>query len=295
MQRPVIRTDKQHRYFLAEIARLTALDPKRESGAGVHLELFAVLVEDYEKNRYIFDKPDPIDVIRFRMEQQGLRQKDIAPFLGGKNRVSEVLSRKRPLTKHMINALYERLEIPLELLIRESSAEYKVTRAVKRPTVRVRSRPEHAGFEGFLPLRSVLENLSLIPGRPGIYIVVRTSRSRAQFNPSSKAGRFKGRDPTYPVEKLKEKWIPGATVVYIGKAGPAASRSLRKRIRELVQFGSGKPVAHWGGRALWQLEGIWDAQIAWQATASDPRNSERQMIKEFVLRFGRLPYANFQR
>ena len=90
--------------------------------------------------------------------------------------------------------------------------------------MKVRSHPEHAGFEGFLPLRSVLENLSLIPGKPGIYVVVRKNRSRAQFNPRSAAGRFKGRDPTYPVEKLKEKWVPGATVVYIGEAGPAASR-----------------------------------------------------------------------
>ncbi|MGH6893871.1 MAG: helix-turn-helix domain-containing protein [Dongiaceae bacterium] len=135
---PTIKTDAHHRYFRAELDKLAAQDPDPASGPGVHLELLAKVVEDYEKNRYIFDKPDPIDAIRFRMEQQGLRQKDIAPFLGGKNRVSEVLSRKRSLTKHMIHALYERLDIPLELLMREPKAEYKVTRAIKRPARNVR-------------------------------------------------------------------------------------------------------------------------------------------------------------
>jgi HTH-type transcriptional regulator/antitoxin HigA len=70
------------------------------------------------------------------MEQQGLRQKDIAPLLGGKNRASEVLSRKRPLTLPMIRSLYEKLGIPPGLLIREPAANYKVRRAVKRPTVK---------------------------------------------------------------------------------------------------------------------------------------------------------------
>lgn len=295
MEPRIIKTDEQHRIFLAEVERLATLDFDPESTQGLRLELLAKLVEDYEKTRFAFAKPDPIDAILFRMEQQGLKQKDIAPYLGGKNRASEVLSRKRSLTLPMIRSLYEKLDIPPGLLIREPAAEYRVTGAVKRPTVMVRSDPEYTGFEGFLPLRSVLENLSLIPGKPGIYVVVRKNRSRARFNSRSAAGRFKDRDPTHPVEKLKEKWVPGATVVYIGKAGPAASRSLRKRIRELVQFGSGKPVAHWGGRALWQLQGIWGAQIAWKTTASDPRDAERQMIKEFVLRFGRLPYANFRR
>jgi antitoxin component HigA of HigAB toxin-antitoxin module len=295
MEPRIIKTDEQHRQFLAEVERLAVLDLDPESAQGLRLELLAKLVEDYEKTRFAFAKPDPIDAILFRMEQQGLKQKDIAPYLGGKNRASEVLSRKRSLTLPMIRSLYEKLDIPPGLLIREPAAEYRVTGAVKRPAVKVRSHPEHAGFEGFLPLRSVLENLSLIPGKSGVYVVVWTSRSRTQFNPRSAAGRFKGRNPTHLVEMLKEKWVPGATVVYIGKAGPASSRSLRKRIRELVRFGSGKPVAHWGGRALWQLEGIWDAQIAWKPTAGDPRNVERQMIKEFVTQFGRLPYANFRR
>jgi HTH-type transcriptional regulator/antitoxin HigA len=79
----------------------------------------------------MFRKPDPVDAILFRMEQQGLRQKDIAPLLGGKNRASEILSRKRLLTLPMIRALYEKLDIPPALLIREPRAEYRVKKGRK--------------------------------------------------------------------------------------------------------------------------------------------------------------------
>lgn len=120
----IIKTDEQYRRFLSEVEMLAAEDPHPDTAAGARLELLAKLVEDYEKAQFQFDKPDPIDAILFRMEQQGLRQKDIAEMLGGKNRASEILARKRPLTLPMIRALYERLEIPAGLLIREPSASY---------------------------------------------------------------------------------------------------------------------------------------------------------------------------
>lgn len=127
----IIKTDEQHREFLAEVERLAALDPDPESPRGLRLELLSKLVEDYEKVRFAFARPDPIESILFRMEQQGLRQKDIAPYLGGKNRASEVLSRKRSLTLPMIRALNENLGIPPGLLIREPKAVYAVGKKKK--------------------------------------------------------------------------------------------------------------------------------------------------------------------
>lgn len=301
MEPRIIKTDEQYREFLAEVEKLAVLDPEPESGQGVRLELLAKLVEDYEKIRFAFAKPDPIDAIVFRMEQQGLRQKDIAPLLGGKNRASEVLSRKRSLTLPMIRELYEKLDIPPTLLIREPAGEYSTAgsvdrsaRKARREAPRLRDEPGYSGFEGFVPLRGVLSSLSQIPSESGVYIVVRPSRLLPKFRRQSAAGRFKGLDPTYPVELLRNKWVPGAKIIYVGKAGPKAKRTLRRRIGELVRFGSGEPVAHRGGRALWQLEGIWDAQIAWKIIRRDPRDAERQMIAKFKLRYGRLPYANFQ-
>jgi HTH-type transcriptional regulator / antitoxin HigA len=119
MEPRIIKTDVQYRSYLDEVARLAASDPDPATDAGARLELLSKLVEDYEKDQFMFAKPDPIDAIRFRMEQLGLRQKDLAPLLGGKNRVSEILSRKRPLTMSMVRALHVAMKIPVELLIRE--------------------------------------------------------------------------------------------------------------------------------------------------------------------------------
>lgn len=132
MEPRIIKTEEQYRVFLQEVERLALLDPDPESREGARLELLAKLVEDYEKERVRFKKPDPIDAILFRMQEQGLRQKDLADILGGKNRASEILSRKRPLTLQMIRALYERLSIPPDLLIREPAAPYQGS---DKPTV----------------------------------------------------------------------------------------------------------------------------------------------------------------
>jgi HTH-type transcriptional regulator / antitoxin HigA len=129
MEPRIIKSEKQYRQFLAEVERLTEIDPEPESKDGARLELLAKLVEDYEKANFPFEKPDPIDAILFRMEQEGLKQKDIASLLGGKNRASEVLSRKRPLTIPMIRALHHELEIPADLLIQEPKAKYEVSPA----------------------------------------------------------------------------------------------------------------------------------------------------------------------
>ena len=128
----IIKTKQQYRRYLKEMDRLAPLDPDPRTPGGARLELLAKLVEDYEKEHFKFRKPDPVEAILFRMEEQGLRQKDIADIVGGKNRASEVLSRKRPLTLAMIRALHEKLGIPSELLIREPAAEYRVSRGSRK-------------------------------------------------------------------------------------------------------------------------------------------------------------------
>lgn len=131
----IIKTEQQYRAYLGEVERLAADDPAPGTPDGDRLELLAKLVEDYEKERFKFERPDPVEAILFRMEEQGLRQKDLVPILGGKNRVSEILARKRPLTLAMVRALNESLKIPAELLVREPDARYRVrgTRKPKAP------------------------------------------------------------------------------------------------------------------------------------------------------------------
>ena len=81
------------------------------------MELLSILVEKYEREHYPMEAPDPIEAIKFRMEQMGLKQKDIAPLFGGKTRVSEVLGKKRSLSMKMIILLNRYLGIPLESLV----------------------------------------------------------------------------------------------------------------------------------------------------------------------------------
>jgi HTH-type transcriptional regulator/antitoxin HigA len=128
----IIKTKRQYRRYLEEVDRLVALDPDPRTDDGARLELLAKLVEDYEKEHFRFRQPDPVEAIRFRMQQQGLRQADLAAIVGGKNRASEILSRKRPLSLAMIRALHEKLGIPSQLLIREPAAEYRVKKVGRK-------------------------------------------------------------------------------------------------------------------------------------------------------------------
>jgi len=96
---------------------VTELDPDTEESAA--FDALVTLIEAYERKHYPIDSPDPIDAIKFRMEQQGLTVKDLVLLIGQTNRVYEVLARKRPLSLAMIRNLHQVLGIPAETLIRE--------------------------------------------------------------------------------------------------------------------------------------------------------------------------------
>jgi HTH-type transcriptional regulator/antitoxin HigA len=112
-----IRNERDYDAALADIDLL--MDAKRGTADGDHLDVLVTLVEAYERRRWAIDAPDPIDAIRIRMEQLGMRQRDLAPLIGSTGRVSEVLSRKRPLTLPMIRRLSVALGIRADVLIRE--------------------------------------------------------------------------------------------------------------------------------------------------------------------------------
>jgi HTH-type transcriptional regulator / antitoxin HigA len=113
----VLKTDSDYRAALHEAEILVERDPQHGSEEADRLELLTLLIETFEEQSFPIDLPDPIDAIEFRMEEQGLRQKDLVSFIGSRSRVSEVLSRKRPLTIPMIRALSDGLGIPLEALV----------------------------------------------------------------------------------------------------------------------------------------------------------------------------------
>ncbi len=119
----VVKTDAQYRDYVSEIGTLVALDPDPSTPEGKRLELLALLVESYEKERYRIPLPNPIDAILFRLEQKGLQQKDLIPIIGSKSRVSEILAGKRRLTIPMVRKLSAHLEIPVSALVEEHQPE----------------------------------------------------------------------------------------------------------------------------------------------------------------------------
>jgi HTH-type transcriptional regulator/antitoxin HigA len=117
MEFRILKNEGEHQTALREAERLVALDPSTGTADGERLALLALLIEDYEKRAYQFEALDPVEIIEFRMSEQGLRQKDLVPLLGSRSRVSEVLGGKRPLTVQMIRALSSGLGIPADALI----------------------------------------------------------------------------------------------------------------------------------------------------------------------------------
>jgi HTH-type transcriptional regulator / antitoxin HigA len=114
-----LNTDAAYRAALAEISALIDLDPELNTAEGDRLDVLATLVQAYEAKHSPIDPPDPIEAIKFRMEQQSLSVKDMEQIIGKSNRVYEVLNGKRPLTLAMIRRLHRHLGISAKVLIGE--------------------------------------------------------------------------------------------------------------------------------------------------------------------------------
>ncbi|PKL78137.1 MAG: transcriptional regulator [Candidatus Melainabacteria bacterium HGW-Melainabacteria-1] len=113
----VIKTEADYEAAMAQLMTLMDQEIAPGSEEENQLELLELVIGDYESQHYPAEKPDPVEAILFRMDQQNLTQKDLIPFIGSKSKVSEVLSRKRPLSLAMIRGLHEGLGIPAEVLI----------------------------------------------------------------------------------------------------------------------------------------------------------------------------------
>ncbi len=111
-----IKTKRDYRRALKDIEGLMAA--KRGTPEGDRLDILVTLVGAWEAKHYPLDLPDPVEAIKYHMEQQGLAPKDLVPYIGSRNRVYEVLNRKRPLTLKMVWRLHTGLGIPAESLIK---------------------------------------------------------------------------------------------------------------------------------------------------------------------------------
>jgi HTH-type transcriptional regulator/antitoxin HigA len=111
----IIKTESEYKKALTKLEKL--FNAKPNTPKGDELELLSLLIEKYEQEKYSIDMPDPIEAIKFRMEQMGYTQNDLAKIIGLKSRASEILNRKRPLTLELIRNLHEKMNIPTQVLI----------------------------------------------------------------------------------------------------------------------------------------------------------------------------------
>ena len=117
MEIKVIKTEEDYNSALMRLEEI--FDAPVNSPDGDEAELLTVLIEKYEEEHYPIEAPDPIEAIRFRMEQMNMNKKDLAEVIGYKSRVSEILSRKRKLSLNMIRQLHKKLRIPYDSLLTE--------------------------------------------------------------------------------------------------------------------------------------------------------------------------------
>lgn len=148
------------------------------------------------------------------------------------------------------------------------------------------------GFNGFISVKNLKSNHKCIPPVGGVYVVIRDTEEAPEFLEKGTGGFFKGKNPNVGIEELEANYVGSSRIMYIGKGN-----NLKRRIRQLLQFASGKNIGHWGGRYLWQLADSDNLLIAWKElpTTDDPHEVESEMLEDFLNTHGKLPFANLTR
>lgn len=153
---------------------------------------------------------------------------------------------------------------------------------------------KQSGFEGFLTIAQLKMNLSQIPLKQGVYVIIYPSSTPVQFLRIGTAGHFKDKDPNVSLSELESNWVPDTDIIYIGKAGGASSNAtLQSRLTQYLEFGMGKKFGHWGGRFIWQIKDSDQLVVCWKPTEKEAREVECEMIEQFKQKHGgKRPFAN---
>lgn len=169
MKPRIIKTQADYESALSRIDALMESDPAPDTDAGAELELLVMLVEQYEEKHYPMEMPTPVEAIKFRMDQAGLKQVDLIPYIGSKSKVSEVLNGKRPLSLNMIRNLHKGLGIPAEVLLQDATetihqpvldvAKFPIAEMIKRNYLNFRGSVQEAKEYGEEVLTDFLDIL----------------------------------------------------------------------------------------------------------------------------------------
>ena len=148
------------------------------------------------------------------------------------------------------------------------------------------------GYEGFVSIGKLMSDNSFVPNSAGVYIVLVPTKTTPVFLAVGTGGHFKQRNPNVTIEELKSNWVGDSHIVYIGKA-----TSLKKRLKQYMEFGQGKPVGHWGGRLIWQLADVKDFLVCWHTYVTEKlaSDTESELIQKFKVEHnGHRPFANLR-
>jgi HTH-type transcriptional regulator/antitoxin HigA len=190
----VIKTQKDYNEALKNVESLMDRDTKPGSSDANKLELLFLLIKDYEDKYFPVEAPDPIEAILFRMEQGNLQPRALIPYIGSRSKVSEVLSRKRPLTLTMIRALHEGLGIPIKSLIKEDKPKsveldnidwsfFPVREIIKRGWVKTKHSDIKAHAKDIiLEFLQPLDSENLVPALYKMTENVRTARKIDRYS-----------------------------------------------------------------------------------------------------------------
>lgn len=145
------------------------------------------------------------------------------------------------------------------------------------------------GFSGFVTVGQLMLNPAQVTTDGGVYMILRDNTKTPKFLPEGTGGFFKEKNPNVSIDVLRDNWIGDSPILYIG-----ISKSLKKRLKQYMQFGAGKSVGHYGGRYIWQLADSRELIVCWKPILNcDPRIIEAQMIQQFKEEHsGRRPFAN---
>jgi GIY-YIG catalytic domain len=147
-----------------------------------------------------------------------------------------------------------------------------------------------AGFTGFKKMSDLFIDSSILPDNSGVYLVLNIDNKAEDFLTIGSGGYFKGKNPNVSINELKSNWVNNTKVVYIGKA-----TSLKSRVRQYLGFGQGKNIGHYGGRLIWQIKYYKDLVVCWKSLSTqNPREFEASLIKLFVAKYNKRPFANLK-
>jgi hypothetical protein len=157
------------------------------------------------------------------------------------------------------------------------------------------------GFKGFKEIADLRRDIKTIPADRGVYLIIKTDRPH-KFLKIGTGGHFKGKNPNVDLEVLNHNWVDNSIVVYIGQAGGIrngnwSNSTLRERLKKYFDFGLGKPVGHWGGRLIWQIENSDKLVVCWKELpdkVKDPCKEESELIEKFKTTFDKRPFANLR-